>query len=184
MRIFLALTLPEPLRDALSDAQSRLVEVAPTGRPVDYDDLHLTLAFCADAPPAAVEDWHALLAAIPFPGLTLTCTGLDRFEDRAQGLVFMGIRADPALTELHRKVAQAARLAGLSLPRRRFRPHVTLLRGNRVPGGAAGAAFSALLGAGLPRPAPAFATEMALIQSRLTPTGARHEVLARYGRPG
>ncbi len=179
MRVFVALPLPPVLEDALCDVQERVLDAAPVGRAVPLDRMHVTLAFCSDAPPRAVEDWNDFLQDIPFAGVALRCTGLDSFTDPERGLVFMGLDPDPGLVELQRKVARSAEMAGLHLPRRRFRPHVTLIRGNRQPSGALRDRLAAVIAHKWPVP-DVVAQEMGLFASTLHRDGARHDLLASY----
>lgn len=105
--------------------------------------------------------------------------GLGTFAEMERGLTFAEVTASGTLTALQAKVAQVARQAGADLPRRRFRPHVTLTRANKQPRGATRDRLAAAMG--MPLAVPGFtAREMCLYQSTLTPAGARHEVLARY----
>jgi 2'-5' RNA ligase len=69
-------------------------------------------------------------------------------------------------------------MAGADLPRRRFRPHVTLTRANRQPMGPARDRLAAALGNA--RRHPGFrATEVVLYQSTLDGT-ARGTTASRY----
>ena len=151
----------------------------PYGRPVPEENLHLTLAYLGETPETVLEVLHDLLQATRLPAPHITFGGLGTFAEMERGLVFADVRATPDLTALHAKVAQIARQAGADLPRRRFRPHVTLMRANRQPKGPARDRLATALG--LPCDVPGFtAHRMCLFQSTLTPQGAVHEVMADY----
>ena len=175
MRAFLALPIPE----ATAAALVRLQPLIPVGRPVPEENLHLTLAFLGDAPEAALEDLHGMLQALRAAPVEICFTALDSFTEMDRGLVFAAVERTAALQALHDRVAGLCRVAGLELPRQRFRPHVTLMRANRRPDGPARDRLAALLG---PRPdVPGFtARALTLYQSTLTPRGALHEPLASY----
>lgn len=175
MRAFLALPLADPAIDALLRVQSLL----PNGRPVPEDNLHLTLAYLGEVPADVLEPLHDMLQAARLPAPEIAFEGLGTFAEMEQGLTFAAVTPSARLTALQAKVAQLARQAGAALPRRRFRPHVTLTRANRQPKGPARDRLAAAMG--IPLEVPGFtAREMCLYESHLSEHGARHEVLASY----
>lgn len=175
MRAFLAL----PLGDAAIGALLRVQSMIPTGKPVPEDNLHLTLAYLGEVPAEVLETLHDLLSAARFPAPNVTFEALGTFAEMERGLVFATVAPNEQLASLQAKVAQLSRQAGADLPRRRFRPHVTLTRANRQPKGPARDRLAAALGT--PIDVPGYAAHaMALYQSTLTPTGARHELLSTY----
>ncbi|MEM9011550.1 MAG: RNA 2',3'-cyclic phosphodiesterase [Pseudomonadota bacterium] len=130
MRLFVALTLPWEVEDALSHLQASL----PAGHPVPAENLHLTLAFLGELTSREAEDVHDQLAGIRAAPVALTLAGVDRFGDARARSVHAGVEGNAALSHLQEKVARAARMAGVDLARRRFKPHVTIARlsGKRV----------------------------------------------------
>lgn len=179
MRAFLALPIPEDVADALSQLQSSI----PFGRAVPEDNLHLTLAFLRDAEDKALELLHDLLSAMHLPPVDIRFTGLDSFTEMERGLVFAAVERTDPLYFLHDRVAATCRAAGLDLPRRRFRPHVTLMRANRKPVGPTRDRLAAMLGP-LPGLSGFTARELVLYRSTLHPGGAVHEPLASYPLTG
>ncbi|QXT39705.1 RNA 2',3'-cyclic phosphodiesterase [Gymnodinialimonas ceratoperidinii] len=175
MRAFLALPLAEPAIEALLSVQSTL----PTGRPVPEDNLHLTLAYLGETSGDVLETLHDLLDAARLPAAEVSFDGLDTFAEMERGLTFASVASSESLVALQAKVAQFARQAGADLPRRRFRPHVTLTRANRQPKGPARDRLAAAISQRIE--VPGFtALSVNLYESHLGPTGARHEVLASY----
>ncbi|QIZ82502.1 RNA 2',3'-cyclic phosphodiesterase [Thalassovita gelatinovora] len=124
MRLFVALDLPEALREALMEVQDGL----GVGREVPEENMHVTLAFLDGQSAPVVDALHDMLSAIRMVPVRLTVKGLDLFGGRRSNLVAARVEKVPELTALQEKVAQAARMAGIDLPRRRFKPHVTLMR--------------------------------------------------------
>jgi 2'-5' RNA ligase len=175
LRAFLALPVPEPALTALVAAQSEL----PTGRAVPEENLHLTMFFLGDLSEPALADLDEILSSTPLPHAELRFTGLGTFAEIERGLIFAAVEPSPDLVALQAKVARAVRMAGLDLPRRRFRPHVTLTRANRQPKGPARDRMAAVLGRPIDIP-DVTATELILFRSTLSPHGARHDALARY----
>ncbi|WP_224816976.1 RNA 2',3'-cyclic phosphodiesterase [Hasllibacter sp. MH4015] len=175
MRVFIALPIAGDAVTALLRIQSTL----PTGKPVPEDNLHLTLAFLGDVPAPMVEVLHDVLSATRLLRPEITFDGLDTFAEMERGLVFAAVRPTDTLSALQAKVAQAARQSGADLPRRKFRPHVTLMRSNAQPKGPARDRLAAAMAR--PLDVPSFSPySVELYQSHLSATGARHEVLASY----
>lgn len=175
MRAFLAIDMPHDIADALARVQAGL----PFGRPVAEDNLHLTLAFFADAPEAALADLDDLMGGLRAAAIDIRFTGIDSFTEGQHGLIFAAVARSAALQALHDRIASLCRQAGLDLPRRRFRPHVTLTRTNRRPDGAARDRLAASLGARSDMP-EFVARAITLYRSTLGPRGAIHDPLASY----
>lgn len=175
MRAFLALPLAPPAVTSLLSIQSSL----PTGKPVPEENLHLTLAYLGEVPEDLLETLHDLLSAACLPAAEVAFTTLDTFAEMERGLTYAAVAPSEALTTLQAKVAHLARQAGAELPRRRFRPHVTLTRANKQPKGPARDRLAAAMGQQID--VPTFtARALNLYQSTLTPSGARHDILASY----
>ncbi len=128
MRSFVALPLDEDTEDALA----RLQEDLPVGRPVDIEALHLTLAFLEDQDATTLDALHEGLMCLTLPRLNVRITGLEVHTRAAPRLLVAEIADCPDLRHLQQKISQVARDAGIHLPRRRFRPHITLARFGRA----------------------------------------------------
>jgi 2'-5' RNA ligase len=175
MRAFLAIPMPEETADAMAAVQARL----PSGRAVPEENLHLTLTFLGDVGEDVLAEIDEALTATRLPVAEIAFGGLDTFAEMERGLVFVTVEPDEGLTTLQAKVERIARMAGADIPRRRFRPHVTLVRSNRQPKGLARDRTAAALGQ--PVDIPGFtATELVLYSSTLGAGGARHDVLETY----
>jgi 2'-5' RNA ligase len=180
MRSFIAIPIPEASLDALT----RLQSMVPVGRPVAEDNLHLTLAFLDDVDDATLHDLHLSLIGLRGAPVAIDFDGLDSFTEMERGLIFAAVRKSPELDALHAAVTRAARGAGVALPRRRFRPHVTLTRANRRPTGVARDRLAALVGAHRDAIPGFTADRVCLYRSQLHSTGARHDILAEYPLSG
>lgn len=171
MRLFIALDLPDAARDQLEQMQARF----PSGRPVPWDNLHLTLTFLGEQSEDMAEALHESLETLRAPVQNLTLSGGAVFGGRHGQAVAMTADGGPELHTLQSRIQSRVRGAGLTPERRRFRPHVTLAR---IGGRANPAPLVALLtGAAL---GPFTCHAFALYASTLRPDGALHEELARY----
>lgn len=177
MRCFLALPVPEPLLPALLAVQAAV----PLGRAVPEENLHLTLAFLDDLPEGELQELDLALDGRALPGCSLALDGLAIFGGRRARLLAAQVARVPELMGLQREVLRAVAAAGITLPRARFRPHVTLLRfgaglrrADRPRLDVALGRFAALTAG------PAPVAEMRLVGSVLTPDGAVYDTLAAY----
>jgi RNA 2',3'-cyclic 3'-phosphodiesterase len=177
IRSFVAIRLPDAVSGEVLAAQSGL----PSGRPVPPENLHLTLAFLGEHPAPVVEDVHHALAEIRAQRFGIRLEGLDAFGNGRVRLICARVAASEALSHLHASVRQAARLAGLDLPRERYVPHVTLARcGNK---GASGEDAWKLRDFAAQRSgfrAQFEAESFALVRSHLGQSGPFYEDLAEY----
>ncbi len=122
MRLFVAIMLSDEVKRALIDAQNEMYDRGVRGNFTAEENLHLTLAFIGEYPDALpVLD---ALEGLSFSPFTLSPEGLGCFGD----LWWAGMRASEALNALARGVRHALADAGIPFDRKRFSPHVTLLR--------------------------------------------------------
>jgi 2'-5' RNA ligase len=164
LRLFVALTLPDPVRDGFVEWGD---EELTAGRRVRPDDLHITVAFLGRRPRADVA---AVSEALERAGRDVGAFELEPIRWRETRSVGMIVLADPTgeagrlATDVH------ARLQDAGVYRREARawlPHVTVLRYRERP----------RLRPGLPRLGPFAPSGLAAFLSRLHPSGARYEVL-------
>jgi 2'-5' RNA ligase len=177
MRSFVALGLPAGLRGSLADLAGDL----EAGHPVPEENLHLTLAFLDDQPGNVLGDLHDLLGAIRAPVVPVAVEGLGCFGGRNPRTLHAEVRETPELAGLQRKVAGAARDCGIEIERRRFRPHVTLVRfGPRLAPGEA-ARLDGFLGIHAGSRFEAVEVDaFGLYASTLTKAGPVYDLLAEY----
>lgn len=175
MRLFVALELPAGVKAVLADLQEQL---RPAGAEIGWtrpDNIHLTLKFLGEVDPAGLPALAAALdgaaaGAEPFE-LSLAAPGC--FPNPRQPRVFwVGLGGEaPAAVRLQRAVDDACAALGHPREDRAFRPHLTLgrFRGPRN----AGALLERAGRIAMPS-TPFAATELALFESELLPSGARY----------
>lgn len=130
MRLFVALPLPDQLRDRLA----ALGEGLPGARWVAPENLHITLRFLGELDGREASDVDAALAGIDVERFSVSLVGVDCFGDRKPRSLWVGVESNPALTRLQAKIEKAIQRAGLPPERRKFKPHVTLARFTSHPG--------------------------------------------------
>ena len=122
MRLFIAINLSPEMKNTLTDAQRAMYHRGVRGNFTPEENLHLTLAFIGEYPSAdAVMD---ALSSVTFTPFDLALDGVGRFGE----LWWAGLRESAALTAVVRRVRRALAESGIPFDRKRFTPHITLIR--------------------------------------------------------
>jgi 2'-5' RNA ligase len=171
MRAFIALPLPDALQEPVAALQDGLED----GRVVPEDDLHITLAFLGDVQGDVIADIADMLERISAMPVPITLDGVGGFGDDLRSL-HLNVRPEPELVALAAKVKRIAEMAGATVPRRRFTPHVTLMR--RTPGPISSNLNRWIAAHAHTKIGPEWADEVVLFQSDLTKSGPIYTPLA------
>ena len=184
MRLFVALDIPDTVRDSLAKLSRQFQEICPGARWVRLDGAHVTLKFIGESPPDRAERVGAALRQTPAAGpVELRFAGLGFFPDmRHPRVLWAGIETSPALRTLAASIE--TRLEPLGIPRetRDFQPHITLARFDSPKGLEPLRATVERLG--LPEFGRATAEEFHLYRSVLKRGGAEYTRLASYRLSG
>ena len=122
MRLFIAINLSPEMKNTLTDAQRAMYHRGVRGNFTPEENLHLTLAFIGEYPSAdAVMD---ALSSVTFTPFDLALDGVGRFGE----LWWAGLRESAALIAVVRRVRRALAEGGIPFDRKRFSPHITLIR--------------------------------------------------------
>ena len=122
MRLFIAIQLNAEMRDALEEIQGSLRLAGARGNFTREENLHLTLAFVGEHPePDEVLDALETVAFRPFDS---RLDGYGNFGD----LWWVGVSDTAPLEAVVRRVRRALADAGIPFDRKRFVPHITVLR--------------------------------------------------------
>jgi len=131
MRLFIAIGLDESIQDALAGIQSSLRSARVGGNYTKIENLHLTLAFIGEyGDPDRVLD---VMRTVPFEPIPIQLEGFGSFGD----LYWCGLARKDELTAYVKRLRRALAEAGIPFDRKRFSPHITLLRRatfDRLPG--------------------------------------------------
>ena len=131
MRLFIAINLPDTLRESLHAAMEPLRVAAPSARWVDRDRIHLTIKFLGEQPESAVAPVIDALAAVArrYDPIPLEVGGLNAFPNlRAPRVVWAGVHADAKLELLQHDIEHACEALGHEIEGRAYRPHITVGR--------------------------------------------------------
>ena len=177
MRIFVAIAMPEATAEAIGRVQADI----PFGRIVPEEQLHLTLAFLGDLKAAEIEAAHDALEGVRSGAPEVAFGGLVLPDPARPDVLALQVAADPGLLALQRSIMGRLRQAGLDLPRRRFRPHVTIARfGGRLAPEAEVRLAAILSRNAAARVWPFTARSFGLYRSYLRAAGAIHAELMLY----
>ena len=122
MRLFIAITLNEEIRQALLDMQMEMKQSRLRGNFTPAENLHLTLAFIGDYPDP--EDILDVMENIPFEPFTLKLQGYGNFGN----LWWAGLEESPALKSCVRQLRRGLSDGGIPFDHKKFVPHITLVR--------------------------------------------------------
>ncbi|MEX2280967.1 MAG: RNA 2',3'-cyclic phosphodiesterase [Gemmatimonadota bacterium] len=180
MRLFLAITLPDPLKHAIYTATEPLRNAAPAIRWVASEQLHITLKFLGDVPEDGLPPIQSVLTRVASASAAfrMEIGGIGAFPNlRRPRVVWVGVTESGVLTQLQEQLETA--IAPLGFPReaRPFHPHLTLGRVSpEVP--AEQLRSSERAASGIEYKDTMLVGSAELMLSRLSPKGARYEVLS------
>ena len=122
MRLFIAIMLDDEMKRPVLRLQDRLRRQHVGGAYTPGENLHLTLAFIGE-----YGDADAVLecmGAVRFPAFRIGTEGSGSFGDS----VWIGLRESRELEALAGQLRRALAQGGIPFDRKRFRPHITVLR--------------------------------------------------------
>ena len=122
MRLFIAIPFTKEIRKELQRFQNDLKRAGMTGRFSPVENLHLTLAFMGEY--ADPQDILDIMEQIPFEAFDLSLEGFGHFHD----LYWAGIANCPPLAAYVRRLRRALAENDIPFDRKKFSPHITLVR--------------------------------------------------------
>lgn len=179
MRLFVAIDLPEVLKQQLSALTTPIdgVRWTPTA------NLHLTLRFIGDVPQDVADEIQAVLLEVQSPPFSLQLSGVGTFPGNPRKpprIIWAGLSNPPALQSLHEKIETVLRDLGLTPDNRPYTPHITLGRVRSFDESTA-AALSQFLERNAAYHSEAFIPdEFLLMESQPSESGQKYTALARY----
>jgi RNA 2',3'-cyclic 3'-phosphodiesterase len=130
IRLFVALSLPDDVRDRLAGLCNGL----PYARWVDPDSMHITLRFIGEVDHGRYDDLANALSQVRAKRFPVQLSGIGHFGNGgAVRAVWVRVAREPGLMHLHDKIESALVRAGCAPDGQKFTPHVTLTRSRRKP---------------------------------------------------
>jgi 2'-5' RNA ligase len=180
VRLFIAIEIPENIRDAFASLLKEFRAIAPQLKWVRAENLHVTLKFLGEIESARLGALQNVLSAVRSPNpVSLEFRGLGFFPNEKRPRIFWaGMEASPNLKTLAADIDQAGYRIGFPPEERPFTPHLTLAR-FPLPG-----IPPKLLQAMNAKSVQSFGSlstqEFHLIESKLKPTGAEYTTVQTF----
>jgi len=180
VRLFVAISLSAELRKTFSELLDELRPLAPLAKFVPTENLHLTLKFLGEVPPAKLDEVRSVLSTIhSAQPATLEFRALAFVpNERHPKVLWVDAESTASLQSLAADIDRAMHTLGFPLETRAFTPHLTLARfyKPRVPpklraavGENASRSFGSLT-----------ASDFQLIESKLKRSGAEYTPLESF----
>ncbi len=126
MRLFIALTFSDEIKNVLCEAIVRLKTASLKGNFSSRSTLHSTLAFIGETD--KTEEIISAMDSVKTPSFTLELGGYGIFNRRTGNIHWAGIKICPELTALQTEVITALKEHGFKPDEAEFKPHLTLGR--------------------------------------------------------
>lgn len=196
MRLFVAINLPDHVRNGVSGLVEKLRASGGRVRWARRENVHLTLKYLGEVTPPLAEDVISSLAGCLADKsvVELRFVGMGVFPDaRRPCVIWLGVggnRALSTLAEIHRDIDEGLARLGFEPDARPFRPHLTIGRIRRVRGKGVSrsAGNEGLVGRRLERllesvdvPDEVFRVDsIELMESVLKPSGAEYATVSSF----
>ncbi len=122
MRLFIAICFDEEMLDSLNEIQDDLIRNGVKGNYISRENLHMTLAFIGDYDDP--EQIEGVLKKVPLRSFSVKLTGFRPFKD----MFFAEFEKNDSLREYVKRLRQALLDEEIPFDRKKFMPHVTLVR--------------------------------------------------------
>jgi len=126
-RLFIALKLPVPVVNKLTDVRKSIYDNDDFGRWEDKDKLHLTLKFLGDTEEKKTILIKNKLKAIVSKYSKIDCE-LGQFGFFLPKILWIKLNVNPSLFTLISEIEESFIELGFEKEKRSFKPHITLLR--------------------------------------------------------
>tara|TARA_Y100000310_G_scaffold43465_1_gene40562 strand:- start:14954 stop:15487 length:534 start_codon:yes stop_codon:yes gene_type:complete len=127
MRLFIAVTLPDNIREYIKDIQKQVPLNNNKIKLVSAEQLHLTLKFLGEVSEKDVDKVKECLSAVKVKQFKAVLDGTGAFPSESYiRVVWVGLRPKNKFIELQQRVDKS--LLELFKPDKRFQPHVTIAR--------------------------------------------------------
>ena len=132
IRAFIAIDIEEPsIVQRLVWLRDLFVQTGAPMKPVEDQNLHLTLRFLGEIPSGMVEDIYMnVLSRLQFKRFKMRLVGVGAFPSPTRPrVIWVGVReGSDVLQQLYREIESGLRRLGFRPEREEFVPHITLAR--------------------------------------------------------
>ncbi len=132
VRAFISIDIEEPvLVSRLVQLRDAIVATGVPMKPVEDENLHITLRFLGEIPASLVDEiYNNVLAKLVFEKFRIKLVGLGAFPHVTRPrVVWVGVRdGSEILQKIYEEIERGLRRLGFKPEREQFVPHVTLAR--------------------------------------------------------
>lgn len=129
MRLFIAINLNDEMKDALTEIQVNMHGAGVEGNFTRRENMHVTLAFIGEySDPELVKE---VMNRAHFEPFEIELNGLGNFRN----LWWAGLTGSGSMHMVAKRLRRALSDAGIPFDRKKFLPHITLVRQPKVAGG-------------------------------------------------
>src|SRR5215471_1239748 len=183
MRLFIALDIPEDVRERLREYVERVRIYAPEARWTRLESLHVTLKFIGEVNDAKVQEVKTALTHVTAQPFQVDFKEIGFFPNpRSPRVFWAGVTASDALPQLASAIEGSVEKIGILREKRAYHAHLTLARAPET--GASRQCFRLLQERIEAETSPQFGTmtaqEFLLYQSQIMRGGARYTKLQRF----
>jgi 2'-5' RNA ligase len=127
MRVFMAVDLPDALKDGITMLSKELGACGV--RMVSKDAMHITLCFIGEVEENRIEGIKKVMDGIKAKPFELTMKGVGTFDPRMPRVVFIEIdKGGDELKGIYDQLRSGLEAIGLGMESREYTPHLTLAR--------------------------------------------------------
>ena len=130
MRLFIAISMPDEVCEALSNMQLILQKEGIPGNYVAKENFHMTLAFIGEYPDA--DDVMEALNEVSFAPFQIDLSSFGVFNN---DVLWAGVQDQTSLQALARKIRYVLAKGNIPFDNRSFCPHITLARNTSLDNG-------------------------------------------------
>lgn len=130
MRLFVAILFHKEVKDYLENIMKQFKKSSVSGNYVDYNNLHITLAFLGELS-SDEKAREAMDLAVDKAGVkefSITINGLGKFNRREGDILWAGVEYNKDLYHLQDCLTKELLAQGLEVEDREYKPHLTLAR--------------------------------------------------------
>ena len=127
MRLFVAIEIPEEIKDYLCGIREEIADSRNKIRLVNKDNMHLTLKFLGEVQPNKLDDIKANLKKITFKPFSVVLDNIGVFPNEGYiRVVWVGLKPEEHVLELQKNIDE--NLKKLFKKEKDFKPHLTIAR--------------------------------------------------------
>ena len=127
MRLFIAIDIPEEIKEYISIIQNQLNDNSSKIRLVTKQQMHLTLKFLGEVQPNKAKETIEALKEVKFKKFDFGLYSIEIFPNKSNiRIVWLGLRPEEGIINLQKDIDY--KLEKLFKKERGFKPHITLCR--------------------------------------------------------